>query len=305
MLATALIRSARLLADWALVAALTLSAGMGVVRAQVPLPELKARVTDLTQTLSSDRIQALDQKLAQFEARKGAQIAVLLLPTTQPESIEQFSIRLAEKWKVGRKGVDDGAILIIAKDDRALRIEVGYGLEGALTDLVANRIIEDIMVPQLRRGDFYGAVDAGVDAMIRVVDGEALPAPQGRRAPAAERGPDLQTFLVIAFVLVFVLGSILRGIVGRGPAAALVGGATGVAAWFFIASLLAAGVAAIVAFFIALAAGAPGRPGGIGRGGGWPSGGGGFGGGGGGFSGGGGWSGGGGGFGGGGASGRW
>lgn len=297
-------RSLCRLARWLLAAALVLVALAPPASAQVALPELKARVTDLTQTLSSDRIQALEQKIAQFEARKGAQIAVLLLPTTQPETIEQFSIRLAEKWKVGRKGVDDGAILVIAKDDRTLRIEVGYGLEGALSDLVANRIVEDIMVPQLRRGDFYAAVDAGVDAMIRVIDGEALPAPQARRTPSASPGPDLQTFLVVAFVLVFIVGSVLRGIVGRGPAAALVGGATGVAAWFFIASLLAAGVAAVVAFVIALAAGAPGRPGGIGRGGGWSSGSGGFGGGGG-FSGGGGWSGGGGGFGGGGASGRW
>ena len=135
-------------------------------------------MTDLTETLTPDQTAKLEQKLAAFEARKGSQIAVLIVPTTQPEAIEQYSIRVAEQWKLGRKGVDDGALLLVAKDDRALRIEVGYGLEGALPDAIAKRIIEDIIVPRFKTGDFYGGIDAGVDAMIKVVDGEPLPPPQ-------------------------------------------------------------------------------------------------------------------------------
>src|SRR6185295_10628044 len=119
-----------------------------------------------------------EQKLAAFEARKGSQIAVLIVPTTRPEAIEPYSIRVVEQWKLGRKGVDDGALLLVAKNDRALRIEVGYGLEGVLPDATANRIIEDIIVPRFKTGDLYAGVDAGVDAMIKVVDGEPLPPPQ-------------------------------------------------------------------------------------------------------------------------------
>ena len=142
--------------------------------AQIPLPQLEARVTDLTGTLTAAQQSALEEKLAAFEARKGAQIAVLILPTTEPEDIAQFGIRLAEAWKLGRKGVDDGAILIVAKDDRAMRIEVQYGLEGVLTDATASRIINDTIVPLFKQGDFYGGINAGVDQMLRVVDGEPL-----------------------------------------------------------------------------------------------------------------------------------
>jgi len=290
---------------WRLCALLALLLGLAAAHAQVPVPPLHARVTDLTGTLTPEQISALDQKLAAFEARKGSQIAVLLVPTTQPESIEQFGIRVADQWKVGRKGIDDGAILIIAKQDRTLRIEVGYGLEGALSDLITNRIVEDIIVPHLRQGDFAGGINAGVDAMIRVIDGEPLPAPS-QRPSQAPRGVDLQTLLVIGFVLVVVVGGILRAIVGRVPAATLIGAAAGILVWVMVASLFAAIVVAVISFFFTLAGGLPLRGGPMGRGpmgggwgGGWPSGGGGFGGGGSG------WSGGGGGFGGGGASGRW
>ncbi|HYL17525.1 MAG TPA: YgcG family protein, partial [Burkholderiales bacterium] len=149
----------------------------------VPVPGLKARVTDLTHTLTPEQTAQLEQKLAAFESRKGSQIVVLIVPTTKPEEIEQYSIRVAEQWKVGRKGVDDGAILLVAKDDRALRIEVGYGLEGALPDVTAKRIVSDIIVPHFKTGDFYGGIDAGVDAMIKVVDGEQLPAPTTPQRP--------------------------------------------------------------------------------------------------------------------------
>src|SRR6516225_3305997 len=145
--------------------------------ADVAVPQLTGRVVDQTGTLSAADIASLTQKLEDLETRKGSQLAVLIVPTTQPETIDQFSIRVAEAWKVGRKKIDDGAILVVAKNDRKLRIEVGYGLEGSLTDATANRIINEIIVPKFRNGDFAGGISAGADRMIAVVDGEKLPAP--------------------------------------------------------------------------------------------------------------------------------
>jgi len=153
-----------------------------------PIPKLESRVTDLTGTLTAEQQTALERKLAAFEARKGSQLALLIVPTTRPEEIEQYSIRVVDQWKLGRRKVDDGALLIIAKNDRTLRIEVGYGLEGVLTDATSNRIISETITPLLRTGDFYGGIAAGFDQMMRVIDGEPLPAPdhrwQGGRSPA-------------------------------------------------------------------------------------------------------------------------
>lgn len=271
---------------------------------QVAVPPLQARVTDLTGTFTQAQRDALERTLADFETRKGSQIAVLIVPTTRPETIEQYGMRVAETWKLGREGVDDGALLLVAIDDRVLRIEVGYGLEGALSDLVANRIVEDIVVPHFRRGDFVGGVQAGVDAMIRVVDGEPLPQPSSAPTPGGG-GLDLEALLVIGFILVVVVGGILRSIIGRLPAAAAIGGAAGFIAWMMVASVAAAGIAGILAFLFTLLSGVAGRAGRATRGGWRPPGGFGGSGWGGGSSGGGGWGGGGGGFGGGGASGRW
>lgn len=272
--------------------------------AQVPVPPLKARVTDQTGTLSASQAAALESKLQAFEARKGAQIFVLLVPTTQPETIEQFAIRVTEAWKPGRKGVDDGALLLVAKDDRALRIETQYGLEGVLSDAVSKQIISDIIVPRFRSGEFAGGVDAGVDAMIRLVDGEQLPPPSAGSGPSSRSIGNLESLFVIGVMLVVVVGGILRRIVGRVPAATIVGGLAGGAAWLLVGAIAVGVVAAIIAFVFTLAGGVSGLPmrggrrggwsGGFpGGGGGWSSGGGGFGGGGGGMGGGGG------------ASGRW
>jgi len=264
----------------------------------VPVPALKARVTDLTGTLTPDQSAALEQKLAAFEARKGSQIAVLIVPTTQPEAIEQYSIRVAEQWKLGRKGVDDGALLLVAKDDRTLRIEVGYGLEGVLPDVVAKRIIADIIVPRFKAGDFYGGIDAGVDAMIRVVEGEPLPPPEKEwRPPGNANGGNLFLYLIVGVIFAVVLGGILRAVLGRLPAAGLMGAIAGGIAWFLASSLGIAAIVGLIAFVFTLFGGS--MSGGRGGYGGWGSGGGGSGGGGGGFGGGGG------GFGGGGASGSW
>ena len=167
--------------------------------ADVAVPPLKARVTDLTGTLSASEANQLEQKLAAFEAKKGSQIAVLIVPTTQPETIEQYSIRVAEAWKLGRKGIDDGALLVIAKQDRALRIEVGYGLEGVLPDAIAKRIIEETIVPRLRQGNFAGGIDAGIDKIMGVIQGEPLPPPPAGTPSAAVLPTGRAVFWIIFF----------------------------------------------------------------------------------------------------------
>ena len=267
--------------------------------AQVAVPPLKGRVTDLTGTLTRDQVASLEQMLQSFEARKGSQIAVLMVPSTAPETIEQYALRVAEQWKIGRKNVDDGAILVVAKDDRALRIEVGYGLEGALNDATANRIIREVIVPRFRESDFYGGINAGVDRILRVIDGEPLPEP-AKAAPRVEGG--LLQMLPVLLILVLVGGAVLRAVLGRFFGSMAAGGAVGVLAWLLVGTLGIALIAGIVAFFFTLVGGGGagrryygGFPGGFGGGG--LGGGGGFGGGG--------FRGGGGSFGGGGASGRW
>lgn len=259
----------------------------------VAVPALERQVTDLTKTLDAAQVASLEAKLAAFEARKGSQVAVLMLPTTKPEAIEQYSVRVVEAWKIGRRKVDDGALLLVAKDDRALRIEVGYGLEGALPDAIARRIIDEVIVPRFRSGDFAGGIDAGVDRMIRVIDGEPLPAPPARQGGQKRDGIDYEALLVLVLVGTAFAGGILRAIVGKGWAAGIVGTGIGLIAWSMSGVLLVAVVAALLALVLTLA-GAGTRGGG-----GWS-----YGGGSGGSSGGS-WGGGGGGFGGGGASGRW
>ena len=268
-----------------------------VAFAQVEVPQLRSPVTDLTGTLTAEQAAALDQRLRSFEAQKGSQIALLIVPTTQPETIEQYAIRVAETWKIGRRGTDDGIVLVVAIQDRAVRIEVGYGLEGALPDVIANRITDQVIVPRFREGDYYGGLSAAIDRIIAVLEGEPLPEPEQRRAPSGEGFGNL---LPLLFMLVFVGSSILRRMFGAFGGAAVTAGVAGFIVWLITSVVAVAVGAAIMAFFFGLFGGM----GGGGRG--WSSRGG-FGGGfgGGGFGGGGGWSGGGGGFGGGGASGRW
>ena len=270
--------------------------------ADVAIPALTGRVVDQTATLTPDQAAALEQKLKAFEDRKGTQIAVLIVPTTEPETIEQFSIRVAEAWKIGRKKIDDGALLVVAKNDRTLRIEVGYGLEGALTDVTSKRIIDEVIVPKFRNGDFAGGISDGVDRMISVADGEPLPPPAARRQQSSGVLDNLESIIPFAFIAVLVLGGILRAVLGRLVGAIVTGGLVGLIAWFFVGALAVAVITGIIAFFFTLVGDSIATTGGGGRGGGWSGGsGGGFSGG----SGGGGFSGGGGSFGGGGASGRW
>ena len=144
----------------------------------VLVPPLQARLTDLTATLTGEQQASLEQRLRAFETIKGTQIAVLIVPSTRPEEIEQYALRVVELWKLGRKKVDDGALLLIAKDDRALRIEVGYGLEGVLNDAIAKRTVSEVITPPLKQGDYFGGVSAGVEQMMRVIGGEPLPEPK-------------------------------------------------------------------------------------------------------------------------------
>ena len=276
------------------------------------MPELKTRVTDLADVIPADREAALEATLAEFERRKGSQIAVLLVPSTAPEEIEQYSIRVVDAWKLGRKAVDDGALLIIATDDRRLRIEVGRGLEGVLTDLTSNRIITEIIRPRFREGDYAGGVEAGVDRIIRLVDGEPLPEPEPEAgADGRESGASPWESIAGPLFLLLVFGAgVLRAVFGRFFGAAATGALGGAITWFVIGSVLAAGFIGVGAFFVALLLGAVPSARSLGRSrrGDWGGfGGGGFGGGGfgGGGFGGGGFGGGGGGFGGGGASGSW
>jgi len=270
-----------------------------VALADVAVPPLSGRVVDQTGTLTAGDIASLTQKLRDLEERKGSQVAVLIVPTTQPEAIEQFSIRVAEAWKVGRKRIDDGAILVVAKNDRKLRIEVGYGLEGSLTDATANRIINETIVPKFRNGDFAGGISAGVDKMVAVVDGEKLPAPvaQGQNPDWLNNFDPLNPFLLFALI---IFGGILRSVLGRLMGALTMGGVVGALAWFVAGSLAASLIVGVIGFLLTMFGETMASAGG-GRGG-WVSGGGSFSGSG---SGGGGFSGGGGSFGGGGASGSW
>jgi uncharacterized protein len=267
----------------------SLSAG-----AQIAVPNLSGRVTDETATLSVEQKATLEQTLQSFEARKGTQLAVLIVPTTAPESIEQYALRVAEQWKLGRKKIDDGAVLVVAKADRALRIEVGYGLEGALNDATSKRIISEIIAPRLKEGDFYGGLTAGVNQIIRVVDGEPLPKPAVQSAGGTTA---ILQYLPFIFILALIGGGVLRAMLGRLPGALVTGAAVAVIAWFFAGAVAIALITGVVALLLTLVSGGMGGygmrgygmagvgagtlgGGGFGAGGGFGGGGGGFGGGG-------------------------
>ncbi len=251
-----------------------------------PVPSLKAPVTDLASLLSPADVSALNQKLLAFSQEKGSQIAVLIVPTTTPENIFSYSFRVADNWKLGRKGVDDGVLMVIAVQDRASNLQVGYGLEGAIPDARAKQILDDIMAPRFKQGDFAGGINAGTDALAALIKGENLPAASSSRHDAkASEG-----IMLIAVVIGVIAGLILRATLGK-VAGSLGGGAVALAAALLLGA--AVGVAITAAVFALLVASGSlqggAALGGMGRGG----------------FGGGGFGGGGGGFGGGGASGRW
>jgi uncharacterized protein len=263
----------------------------GVASAQIAVPPLTGHVTDQTATLTPEQQSALEQTLSAFEARKGSQVAVLMVATTAPEAIEPYALRVAEQWKLGRKKVDDGVVVLVAKDDRAVRIEVGYGLEGALSDITSKRIISETMLPRFKQGDFYGGLQAGTEQIMRVVDGEPLPPPAQRSAPQADNS--LRQFAPMLFVVALGVGGVLRHVLGKVAGSVVTGLVVAGLAWLVIGTVLYAILAGIASLFVTLIGagtvlrGAGGFGGGLGG------------------TGGGGFRGGGGGFGGGGASGRW
>ena len=300
---------ALLLALWLPFASLAVWAQGGVQ----PVPPLTAHVMDATGTLSPAQKAALEAKLTAFEQSRGAQVVMLMVPTTQPEDIAAYAQRIGDSWKIGRKSIGDGLLLVVAKNDRTVRIETTKTLEGAIPDLAASQIIETALTPRFKQGDFAGGLDAAADQIMARITGENLPAPaQGNAGRGASGGGfDWTTLAVFLFFAVPIGGRILSSVLGRKLGSVATGGAVGVLAWLFTSSLFIGVIAAVAGLVFALISGLGGGMGGMGgRSSGWGGGfgggglgGGGFGGGGrggGGFS-----SGGGGNFGGGGASGNW
>lgn len=274
-------------------AALLLALSALAAHGLVAVPPLNALATDLTQTLSAEQLATLEARLRDFQSRKGSQLAVLVVPSTQPEAIEQYAIRVVDQWKLGRKRVDDGVLLLVAKNERTVRIEVGYGLEGALPDAICNRVIAEVLTPRFKQGDYFGGLDAATAQLMKLIDGETLPDPP----PTAREGDvNLQRIAPILLVLALMVGGVLRRALGRMLGAVVAGATVGGLAWLISGTVFVAMMGALIAFVATLLNGSGRGLGGYGAWSGGSSGrnsGGGFGGGGGG------------GFGGGGASGRW
>jgi uncharacterized protein len=272
----------------------------GLAQSLQPIPPLSARVIDQTATLTDSQRRALEDKLAAFERERGSQVVVLLVRSTAPEDITDYTQRLGDAWKIGRKEIGDGVLLVVAKDDRQLRIATAKAVEGAIPDLIAHRIIDGAITPRFKQGDFYAGLDAGVDQILARLKGEELPLPS---APAAAgQGVNWEELLIFIGLAAPVITRVLRGILGRTLGSLAATGIVGGIAWSFTGSIFIALAAALLAGVMGLLMArlpSGGGGGGPGRGGGW-GGGGSSGGSGGGFS-----SGGGGNFGGGGSSGRW
>jgi uncharacterized protein len=294
----------------ALAAGLLWLAGITLALAQAPqpVPELRARAMDFTGTLDAATLQGIEARLATFEQAQGTQVVVVMVATTAPEDIADYTQRLGDAWKIGRRDVGDGLLFVIAKNDRRMRIAPAKALEGAIPDLLARRIIDQAVAPAFRQGDWAGGIHAGLTRIEAAVRGEALPAPEA--AASRDAGADWPDALIFLVFAVPMLAGFMRNAFGRTLGVPLTGAAAGALAWFITSVLWIAGGAAVIGMLVAVLArfmpslpassssrGRRGRDG-WGHGGGW--GGGGFGGGGGGFS-----SGGGGNFGGGGASGGW
>lgn len=222
--------------------------GLGAAQpAPMPVPPRGGHVVDLSGVLTVEQRSQLEQKLNAFEQQHGSQLAVLLVLSTSPEPIEQYALRVAEQWKLGRANADDGAILVVATGDHAARIEVGYGLEGALNDAASKRIIEDVMLPQFRRGDYFGGIDAGTEQMQALAAGEALPPPDSSQ-PLASLGSWLPGVLLGALVV----ARMLRPVFGRLAGATVASGLAGLGAWLLSGALLLAVATALGAFILAM-----------------------------------------------------
>ena len=267
---------------------------------QAVIPVFDSPVVDTTGTLDTAAKQELGQQALELQQRKGSQLQVLMVPTTAPEAIESYAVRAFEQFKLGRKGVDDGVLLVVAKDDRKVRIEVGYGLEGAIPDITAGRVIQEYLVPKFRQNDYAGGITDATAQLVKLIDGEPMPEPVATHPT----GPDSGENWLFALFAALIVGQIARGFFSRMPAglrALFGGGASGAIAWLVSSALLVGGIGAVIGFLIGVSSSGGGRYARKSNWGGFSGGGGGFGGGGGGGS----WSGGGGMSGGGGASGSW
>lgn len=246
---------------------LVLAVLAGVAQAQTPLaiPPLSGRVIDPAQALKADQRQALEDRLAGYEQAHGSQIVILLVPSTNGEPIEDFAHRVGDSWKIGRKGVGDGLLIVLAVNDKRSRIEVARALEGAIPDLAAKRILRETMGPRFAKGDFAGGLNAGLDQITKLLEGESLPPLRGTqqspsKAPAADNN-DIESLLVMLLIGVIVGGSVLKSMFGRGLGALLSGGAAGVITWFVVNSVIFGGIAGVVAFIFVLIMGSGGSGG--------------------------------------------
>ncbi len=252
---------------WVLGAWLLLATGLALAQPLLEVPALKTRITDLTASLGQIERDALEAKLAAFEQAHGSQIAVLIVASTQPEPIEDFAHRVGEAWKIGRKGVGDGLIIIIAKNDKRVRIDVARALEGAIPDLAAKRVIRESMSPRFAQGDLAGGLDAGVAQLIGLIEGEKLPPPAaGPTTGHTADNNDLEGWLMMGFIAVIVGGSILKALFGRAGGSFIGAGGAGIIAWMVAGSLwvaLAVGVVALL-FLLVMGGSRGGRGGGFG-----------------------------------------
>lgn len=240
-------RAAALLGLW-----LAALGAAGLARAEVPVPPLSGRVVDLAGALAAPDREAITAKLAAFEQAKGSQVAVLIVPSLGGEAIEDFATRVTDQWKLGRAGVDDGVLLVVAMQERRMRIQTGRGVQGTLTDALSKRIIAERMTPLFRAGNLPGGIQAGVDAILTAVAGESLPAPG--QAPARSPGADYTQMIVLALMLVPVVAFVLRDFVGRFVSGVFTGVATGGAVAFFTGKVPFGLIAGALAFFFAFAA---------------------------------------------------
>ncbi|WP_108780240.1 TPM domain-containing protein, partial [Xanthomonas fragariae] len=224
------------------------------------IPPLRSPVVDVTGTLDAAQIQQLEQQALALQQRKGAQLQILIVPTTQPEAIEQYTQRVFDQWKIGRKGVDDGVLLLVAKDDRRVRIQPGYGLEGAIPDIVANRIIQEYLAPRFREGDYGGGIRDATATLAGLIEGEALPEPVSGHAGGG-LGSGAGGWIIALFIG-FVVSMVARGILGALPRplrALLTGIAAGGVAFLFTSLLFASVGSAVIGLLAGLASGSPGR----------------------------------------------
>ena len=222
--------------------------GAALAQDVLPVPALTARVIDQTGTLPAEQATALEARLAAFEAEAGPQIVLLLVPATAPEDIAAYAQRVADSWKIGRRDVGDGVLVVVAKDERRVRIEVAKALEGAIPDLAARQIIDNAIRPAFRADDYAGGLNAAVDQLMARIKGEALPAPAARGG--ARPGLQLDELAMFFFVAVPIVGAVLTGIFGRKFGSVLTAGAAGGVGWWVTASMLAGLGAAVVALLL-------------------------------------------------------